>query len=109
MVNSDRHTVTVRYLPYCDELLNDIGATPTFSRLLSRIFTSNPLMAVRLLKTVYFGINSAAQYRLFGHGNKLNMAAATLSRLAAEAGMLSENERKLLEASRVDSGAQVPV
>lgn len=102
MVNSDRHTVTVRYLPYCDTLLKDINATPTFLRLLRRLFTSTrPFSAIKLLHTVYFGINSPAQYRLFGHGAKEKMAAATLLRLAGgKEGGLSEGEKKWLEGSR---------
>ncbi|KMU90728.1 dimethylaniline monooxygenase 2 [Coccidioides immitis H538.4] len=96
MVNSDRHTVTIRYLPYCDDLLRDIGANPTFCRLFSKVFTSNPVTAVKLLKAVYVGINSPAQYRLFGHGSKPMLASATLLRLADEAPGLSEKERHIL-------------
>ncbi|EEP79631.1 conserved hypothetical protein [Uncinocarpus reesii 1704] len=107
MVNSDRHTVTIRYLPYCDDLLRDIGATPTFRRLFLNLFSSNPFRAARLLRTVYFGINSPAQYRLFGHGSKPNLASATLLRLADEDEGLSEEERYHLGMSDLESPEQV--
>ncbi|WEW56715.1 flavin-containing monooxygenase [Emydomyces testavorans] len=101
MVNSDRHTVTVRYLPYCDTLLNDLGATPTFAQLFCKMLTSNPLTAAKILKAVYLGINSSAQYRLFGHGSKPELATAMLLRLADGAGALSEEERDILETSKL--------
>ncbi|KAI1911030.1 hypothetical protein LOZ65_006257 [Ophidiomyces ophidiicola] len=96
-VKSDRHAVTIRYLPYCDDLLKDIGANPTFFRLLSKIMTSNPVAATRLLMAVYLGVNSPAQYRLFGHGRKANLASPILLRIAREAGELSDKEKEYLE------------
>ncbi|KAI1906528.1 hypothetical protein LOZ61_006618 [Ophidiomyces ophidiicola] len=96
-VKSDRHAVTIRYLPYCDDLLKDIGANPTFFRLLSKIMTSNPVAAIRLLMAVYLGVNSPAQYRLFGPGRKANLASAILLRIAREAGELSDKEKEYLE------------
>ncbi|KAI1983530.1 hypothetical protein LOZ53_005819 [Ophidiomyces ophidiicola] len=96
-VKSDRHAVTIRYLPYCDDLLTDIGANPTFFRLLSKIMTSNTVAATRLLMAVYLGVNSPAQYRLFGHGRKANLASAILLRIAREAGELSDKEKEYLE------------
>ncbi|KAI2291992.1 hypothetical protein LOZ07_004841 [Ophidiomyces ophidiicola] len=96
-VKSDRHAVTIRYLPYCDDLLKDIGANPTFFRLLSKIMTSNPIAATRLLMAVYLGVNSPAQYRLFGHRRKANLASAILLRIAREAGELSDKEKEYLE------------
>ncbi|EDN04829.1 predicted protein [Histoplasma mississippiense (nom. inval.)] len=96
MVVSDRHTINVHFLPYCDSLLADLDANPTFARLLHRLVTSNPFRAFAVLKAVYFGINSPAQYRLFGHGRKPELAAATLTRLAAGTG-ISEKEKALMD------------
>ncbi|PGH06138.1 hypothetical protein GX51_02526 [Blastomyces parvus] len=96
LVVSDRHTTTVQFLPYCDSLLADLDANPTFARLLPRLFTSNPFRAFTVLKTVYFGVNSSAQYRLFGHGRKEELAAATLARLAAGTG-ISVEEKELID------------
>ncbi|KMW67097.1 hypothetical protein BDDG_11914 [Blastomyces dermatitidis ATCC 18188] len=96
MVVSDRHTATVRFLPYCDSLLADLDANPTIVRLLHKLFTSNPFRAFSLLKAVYFGVNSPAQYRLFGHGQKEELAAATLVRLNAGTG-ISVKEKELID------------
>ncbi|EER36539.1 flavin-containing monooxygenase [Histoplasma capsulatum var. duboisii H88] len=96
MVVSDRHTANVHFLPYCDSLLADLDANPTFARLLHRLVTSNPFRAFAVLKAVYFGINSPAQYRLFGHGRKPELAAAALTRLAAGTG-ISEKEKALMD------------
>ena len=96
MVRSDRHTINVDFLPYCDNLLRQLDATPRFWRLFQQIFTSNPLRAISVLKAIYFGINSPAQYRLFGHGNNSKLATATLLRLAKNGKELSVEEKEEL-------------
>ncbi|PGH14622.1 hypothetical protein AJ79_02957 [Helicocarpus griseus UAMH5409] len=96
MVLSDRHTTTVHFLRYCDSLLADLGANPTFARLVSRLFALNPFRALSVLKAVYFGMNSSAQYRLFGHGRKPELAAATLLRLAKGGKEISAKEKQLM-------------
>jgi dimethylaniline monooxygenase (N-oxide forming) len=103
-VKSDRHTVSDHFLPYCDELANDIGVAPTFGRLFCQIFTSNPLRAISLLNAVYFGVVSSAQYRLFGHGREPYLAAATILRLSKSRQELSEDEKRSLRATAVSSG-----
>ncbi|PGH03805.1 hypothetical protein AJ80_08618 [Polytolypa hystricis UAMH7299] len=95
MVRSDRHTINVRYLPYCDDLLQELGAAPTFKKLLLNFLTSNTLEAASLLLAVYFGINSPAQYRLFGYGKKTQLAKTTLLRLWRGGKELTTEERKL--------------
>ncbi|RLL95883.1 hypothetical protein CFD26_103822 [Aspergillus turcosus] len=98
-IQSDRHTVSAHFLPYCDLLANDLGAAPTFGRLLSRIFTSNPIRAIAILHAVYFGMCSSAQYRLFGDGSKPALATATILRLARGGKQLSEEEKSALTKS----------
>lgn len=98
-VKSDRHAVSVHFLPYCDSLADDLGVAPTFGRLFSRIFTSNPFRALSILNGVYFGIFSSAQYRLFGTGSNPEIAAATILRLFRGGKELSEDENIALRAS----------
>ncbi|KAK2735802.1 hypothetical protein FQN55_001984 [Onygenales sp. PD_40] len=104
MVPSDRHTLAVHYLPYCDSLLSSLGATPTFPRLFSQLFTSNPFRAFSILKAVYFGMNSPAQYRLFGHGAKPELASETLMRLSGGEKGLSGREKELMASDVSASG-----
>lgn len=99
MVQSDRHTINVHFLPYCDNLLKELDAAPRFGALFRQIFTSNPLRAISVLKAVYFGITSPAQFRLFGHGKNSKLATATLLRLANNGKELSEEEKKELGTS----------
>ncbi|KAJ9308477.1 hypothetical protein DTO217A2_1970 [Paecilomyces variotii] len=98
-VKSDRHAVSVHFLPYCDSLADDLGVAPNFGRLFSRIFTSNPFRALSILNGVYFGIFSSAQYRLFGAGSNPKIAAATILRLSRGGKELSEDENIALRAS----------
>jgi dimethylaniline monooxygenase (N-oxide forming) len=94
--------VSAHFLPYCDELANDLDAAPTFGRLLSRIFTSNPIRGISILTAVYFGICSSAQYRLFGDGSEPEIATATIRRLARGGKELSKEEKiALMRASTV--------
>lgn len=85
-------------LPYCDSLAKDLGAVPTFGRLLSRMFTSNPFLAISVLLAVYFGIAASAQYRLFGHDSKPDLAVATLRRIAKGGKELSDEEKAAVKA-----------
>ncbi|EEH36264.1 dimethylaniline monooxygenase [Paracoccidioides lutzii Pb01] len=96
MVVSDRHTVTVRFLPYCDSLLADLDANPTFARLARGLFTWHPLRAFSVLKAVYFGKRTPAQFRLFGHGRKPEIATATLLRLAGDNKEIDAVEKELV-------------
>ncbi|KAL1967172.1 hypothetical protein VTN77DRAFT_3463 [Rasamsonia byssochlamydoides] len=100
-VRSDRHALSADMLPYCDSLARDLGVEPTFCRLVSRIFSSNPRSAMSVLHYVYFGMVTGAQYRLFGHGSKPELAAATILRLARKEGKLSEAEQAALRADLV--------
>lgn len=50
----------VDYIPYCDELANEIGCRPNFVRL----FFSDPGLALRC----FFGPCTPSQYRLMGPG-----------------------------------------
>jgi len=57
---SKRHTIQVDYIPYCDELANEIGCKPNCVRL----FFSDPGLALRC----FFGPCTPSQYRLTGPG-----------------------------------------
>lgn len=96
MVNSERHAITIRYLRYCDDILEDLRATPKFKLLLRKVISRKPSTGLRLMKSVYFGISSPAQYRLFGDGGKPELATATLLRLGRKGRELSEEEKALL-------------
>ncbi|EFQ98374.1 dimethylaniline monooxygenase 1 [Nannizzia gypsea CBS 118893] len=99
MVSSDRHTTIVKYLPYCDDLFSQLNAAPTFWRLFQRIFTSRPLQAYRVLVAVYFGLNSPAQYRLFGRAGKPELAAEILLRLSRGDSTMTEEEKKYIRST----------
>ncbi|KAM5436073.1 putative flavin-containing monooxygenase [Microsporum canis] len=96
MVTSDRHTNIVKYLPYCDDLFSQLNATPTFWRLFRQIFTSHPVRAYRVLLAVYFGLNSPAQYRLFGKAGNPKLAAETLLRLSRGDNKMTDEEKKCI-------------
>ncbi|KAL1956379.1 hypothetical protein VTO42DRAFT_7362 [Malbranchea cinnamomea] len=96
MVNSERHAISIRYLPYCDDLLSDLGAAPKFTLLFKKVLTSSPIVGLRAMKAVYLGISSPAQYRLFGYGAKRDLATETLLRLSKKEQRLSDEERRLL-------------
>jgi dimethylaniline monooxygenase (N-oxide forming) len=98
MVHSERHlTGIIRYLPYCDDLLSELHASPSLRVLLRQVFTHSPLTWLRIMQAVYFGISSPAQYRLFGDGAKTELAKATLLRLASCGTALSAEEKAALE------------
>lgn len=94
---SERHALLLYAVPYVDELLEPLGARPSFGRCAARVFTSgHPWRALRVLNAVWFGIPSAAQWRLFGHGAQEALATETLLRIASGAERLSDAEVKLL-------------
>ncbi|ORY55628.1 flavin-binding monooxygenase-like family protein [Pseudomassariella vexata] len=96
-IRSERHVATETYVPYIDSLLELLGAKPTFGRLLGRVFSSgSPLRALSTLSAVYFGLTSSAQWRLFGHGRKEELARETVLRIAGEKGEMTKRERELL-------------
>ncbi|CAK7200173.1 hypothetical protein SEUCBS139899_002864 [Sporothrix eucalyptigena] len=96
-VHSDRHNATHHQIPYVDELLEALGAAPTFPRLLGQIFSSgHPLRAISVLNAVWFGIPSSAMWRLVGYGAKADLASATVIRTAGEKPTLSDKEVVLL-------------
>ena len=53
-------TLQVDYVPYCDELANEIGCKPNFVKL----FFSDPGLALQC----FFGPCTPSQYRLMGPG-----------------------------------------
>lgn len=100
-VQTERHTLLQPYVPYVDEVLKPLGAVPSFTRMLGRCITGNPVTALKLLMAVYFGICAGAMWRMTGHGAKPEMAKATLLRLGGKNEKLSEEEVVLVEKSRV--------
>lgn len=103
-LGTERHALAIYTIPYVDELLGPLGADPSLGRCLAKIFTTgHPWRALRVLNAVWFGIPSAAQWRLFGYGAKEELATETLLRIAAGAKTLSDGEVKLLSAIQVRS------
>lgn len=98
-IHSERHKLTLDQIPYVDDLLEPLGAVPGFGRLFGRMFTGNPLKAWSLLNAVWFGIPNSAQWRLFGHGGKRELAEETVLRTAGEKERLSKGEVELLGTS----------
>ncbi|PSR85882.1 dimethylaniline monooxygenase 1 [Coniella lustricola] len=96
-LGSERHALMVYNIQYMEDLLAPLGANPSFGRCLARVFTSgHPWRALKVLDAVWFGIPSAAQWRLFGYGAKEELAEETLLRIAAGRDALSEGEKRLL-------------
>lgn len=96
-VGSERHALVTHAVPYNDELLEPLGAVPSFGKCLGRVITSgHPWRSFKVLNAVWFGIPSAAQWRLFGYGAKEDLAVETLLRIAAGGGTLSKGELKHL-------------
>lgn len=94
---SERHALLTYMIPYVDELLAPLGARPSFGKCLGRVFTSgHPWRALRVLNAVWFGIPSAAQWRLFGEGASEELATETVLRIAEGKEALSEGEVRLL-------------
>ena len=92
-LGTERHALIVYAVPYNDELLEPLGAVPSFGRCLRSVLTSgHPWQALKVLNAVWFGIPSAAQWRLFGYGAKRELAVETLLRIGSEGKTLSKGE-----------------
>lgn len=96
-LSTQRHALAAYVVPYVDELLRPLGANPSLGRCVGRIFSSgHPWRSLQVLNAVWFGIPSAAQWRLFGYGAKEKLAIETLLRIGHGGERLSEGERRLL-------------
>lgn len=96
-LTTERHALMVYVVPYVDELLAPLGAKPSFGKCLGRVVSSgHPWRALKVLNAVWFGIPSAAQWRLFGYGAKEKLATETLLRIAGGKERLSDGEVHLL-------------
>jgi dimethylaniline monooxygenase (N-oxide forming) len=96
-IRSDKMTVSMPFLDYCDALMAELGAKPTFSGLFGRIFTSGaPLRSFQVLIAVYMGLTAPAQYRLFGEHSCEELAAETILRLSRDSKHMTDKERELL-------------
>lgn len=92
-LHTERHALLAYAVQYNDELLEPLGAVPSFGKCLGRVFTSgHPWRALKVLNAVWFGIASAAQWRLFGYGAKRELAEETLLRIGAGGKALSKGE-----------------
>lgn len=92
-IGSERHALILYAVPYNDELLEPLGAAPSFGKCLRNIVTSgHPWRALKVLNAVWFGVPSGAQWRLFGHGAKEELAAETLLRIGDGGKALSKGE-----------------
>lgn len=106
-LGSERHALAIYNITYTDELLAPLGANPKFRRCLKRAVTSgHPLRALKVLNAVWFGIPSAAQWRLFGHGADEALATETLLRIADGGETLSEKEVFLLGIGKGPGGME---
>lgn len=96
-LSTERHALMVYVVPYVDELLAPLGAKPSFGKCLGRVISSgHPWRALKVLNAVWFGIPSAAQWRLFGYGAKEKLATETLLRISGGKERLSDGEVHLL-------------
>lgn len=96
-LRTERHALVLYSITYTDELLEPLGAAPSFRKCLGKVFSSgHPWRAFQVLSAVWFGIPSAAQWRLFGHGAQEELATETLLRIADGRGTLSEKEVQFL-------------
>ncbi|KAL1859589.1 hypothetical protein Daus18300_009590 [Diaporthe australafricana] len=96
-MNTERHALIAYAIPYNDELLEPLGAVPSFGKCLGRVLSSgHPWRALKVLNAVWFGIPSAAQWRLFGYGANEELAVETTLRIAEGGKTLSKGELKHL-------------
>lgn len=96
-LGTERHALALYVVPYVDELLEPLGAKPSFGKCMGRVFSSgHPWQSLKVLNAVWFGIPSAAQWRLFGYGAKEKLATETLLRIAEAKERLSDGEIHLL-------------
>ncbi|KAL7271030.1 hypothetical protein RUND412_006245 [Rhizina undulata] len=93
-VASPRHTIQVDFLPYCDMLANDLGATPSFANILSN-YGLFSLKGWGIVRHVFFGPPTPIQYRLFGRGAKRRLAELGLGRIFGGAPPMGEEEKAL--------------
>lgn len=92
-IGSERHALILYAVPYNDELLEPLGAAPSFGRCLRNVLTSgHPWRALKVLNAVWFGVPSGAQWRLFGYGAKEELAVETLLRIGDGGKALSKGE-----------------
>ena len=95
-IRSTRHSFTETYIPYVDDVLEPLGAVPTFRKMLVKMFSGNPIRGLQLLNAVWFGVSSSAQWRLYGHGAKAELARETVLRIAGGKATLAKKEIDLL-------------
>jgi hypothetical protein len=96
-ISSNTHTVSVYYLSYCDRLLQHLDTNPTFWRLFGLIFSSgHSFRSLKMLSTMYMDIPTAGQYRLFGHGNCMDLSAKSVLRIGRGDEKCSPAELKAL-------------
>ncbi|KAG8168626.1 hypothetical protein KVR01_001375 [Diaporthe batatas] len=92
-LGTERHALIAHGVQYSDDLLEPLGAVPSFGKCLGSVFTSGrPWRALKVLNAVWFGIPSGAQWRLFGYGAKRELAEETLLRIGSEGKALSKGE-----------------
>ncbi|KAF3399085.1 Dimethylaniline monooxygenase [N-oxide-forming] 2 [Talaromyces pinophilus] len=101
-VNSRRHTIVVPTLGYQEALAADLGVKPNFRKLVQKyVLSRKPAEGLSIVNFYYNGMITSAPYRLFGHGNKPELAEATILRMARHDDKLSETEEVFLTADRV--------
>lgn len=89
-------------LKYQETLARDIDVKPNFHKLVRKyILNRNPRDGLAIVNYYYRGMITSAPYRLFGQGNKAELAEATILRMARRDEKLSETEEILLTADRV--------
>lgn len=92
-LGTERHALIAHGVQYSDDLLEPLGAVPTFGKCLGSVLTSgHPWRALKVLNAVWFGVPSGAQWRLFGYGAKRELAEETLLRIGSQGKALSKGE-----------------
>lgn len=107
-VHSPRHTTLMESnVSYMDQLTKPLNANPSFSRLIRATLTSNPLRAFSTLNSVYLGITSSCQFRLFGDGACPELAVATIARISSGKKELSKGEQLALQKLKAELDSMV--
>jgi dimethylaniline monooxygenase (N-oxide forming) len=89
-------------LGYQEALAADLGVKPNFRKLVQKyVLSRKPAEGLSIVNFYYNGMITSAPYRLFGHGNKPELAEATILRMARHDDKLSETEEVFLTADRV--------
>lgn len=92
-LGTERHALIVHAAQYNDDLLEPLGAVPSFGKCLGSILTSgHPWRAIKVLNAVWFGVPTGAGWRLFGYGAKRDLAVETLLRIGSGGKALSKGE-----------------